>query len=207
MEVDNNIKKPSRIDRVYSSTSKLIQKLSNNLELSSTKAKLASLRKATSTNSSNNLEAWSFVFEDIDEELLGTSEKLTYEERAILSTLELYAIHQQGHHESVDYQGGEKWENIGYSLASLRSSENKNSIDRRFNAMITSSTIEELLHHLRQMIKLLKSNSKNTRINYSRLAKDLYKFLLGYQEDIRLTWARTYYGRNIKVEEETIEQN
>lgn len=205
MEVDNNIKKPSRIDRVYSYTSKLIQKLSKNLELSSTKAKLASLRKASSKNSRHSIEAWSFVFEDIDEEFLGTSEKFTYEERAILSTLELYAIHQQGQHESVDYQGGENWENIGYSLASLRSSENKNSIDRRFNAMITSSTFEELLHHLRQMIKLLKSNSKNTRINYSRLAKDLYKFLLGYQEDIRLAWARTYYGRNIKVEEETIE--
>lgn len=207
MEVDNNIKNPSRIDRVYSSTSKLIQKLSNNLELSSTKAKLASLRKATSTNSSNSIEAWSFVFEDIDEEFLGKSSKLTYEERAIVSALELYAIHQQGQHESVDYQDGEYWENIGYSLASLRNSENKNSIDRRFNAMITSSTFEELLHHLRQMIKLLKSNSKNTRINYSRLAKDLYKFLLGYQDDIRLTWARTYYGRNIKVEDDIIEQN
>lgn len=207
MEVDNYIKNPSRIDRVYSSTSKLIQKLSNSLELSSTKAKLASLRKASSKNSRDSIGAWSFVFEDIDEDFLGTSNKLTYEEMAILSALELYAIHQQGKHESVDYQDGEYWENIGYSLASLRSSENKNSIDRRFNAMITSSTFEELLHHLRQMIKLLKSNSKNTRINYSRLAKDLYKFLLGYQEDIRLTWARTYYGRNMKVEDEVIEQN
>lgn len=207
MEVDNNIKNPSRTDRVYSSTSKLIQKLSNSLESSSTKAKLASLRKASSKNSRDSIQAWSFVFEDIDEEFLGTSNKLTYEERAILSTLELYAIHQQGIHESVDYQDGEYWENIGYSLASLRSSENKNSVDRRFNAMITSSTFDELLHHLRQMIKLLKSNSKNVRINYSRLAKDLYKFLLGYQEDIRLAWARTYYGRSIKVEDKTIEQN
>lgn len=197
----NNGKPRSASARVYSTTSRLVHKLSSNLNLSATKAKLANLRNAGARSKRANIEAWSFIFEEMDEDFLGKSAKLTHAEKAILSTLEIYAIHQQGQSESVNEEG-EYWQNLGYALANLRNTENTSSMDRRFNAVVTSSTFEELIYHLRQMIKLLKSKAKNTKVNYPLLAKDLYQMLLGYQEEICFSWARRYYAIDKKVESE-----
>ena len=51
----------------------------------------------------------------------------------------MYAFHQQGQSSSVLCTETEKYNNIGKSLKVLRVDENKTSIDRRFNTMITSS--------------------------------------------------------------------
>lgn len=71
--------------------------------------------------------------------------------------------------------------------------------------MITSSTFEELSHHMRQMIKLLKSKT-DAKVNYPKLSGDLYKFLTGYGEEVKFSWAsRYYFVKNEK--EEGVEEN
>ena len=75
-------------------------------------------------------------------------------------------------------------------------------VDRRFNIMITSSTFEELIYHLRHLLTLLKTKSSETKINYARLAEDLYWFLKDYQESVRLNWARQYYKQDNKGEQQ-----
>lgn len=70
--------------------------------------------------------------------------------------------------------------------------------------MITSSTFEELSNHLRHMIRLLKSKS-NVQVDYAKLAEDLYQFLRGNREKIRLSWAREYYRYSYKGDDENDE--
>lgn len=82
--------------------------------------------------------------------------------------------------------------NLGASLRALRAGDATQAADRRFNAMITATTFNELANHLRHLIKLLKSKTE-AKVNYAQLAQDLYWFQLGYQSDIRLKWSRDYY--------------
>lgn len=114
----------------------------------------------------------------------------------------MYAIHQQSNVESVlkfgnddENESGEKKNkykaNIGDALATLRSDESE-SIDKRFNAMITATNFNKLSYHLRQMIKILKSKS-DAKVDYAKLAEDLYWFMIGRKEEVRLSWARSYY--------------
>lgn len=77
----------------------------------------------------------------------------------------------------LDYEKDERRQNIGDALSTLRGDDNE-SIDKRFNVMITSSSFKELKHHLRQLIKILKAKS-DAKVDYAKLSEDLYWFLLG----------------------------
>ena len=135
------------------------------------------------------------MFEHMPDEFLGRDGELTAEETVVLNTLQLYALYQQGSGEKVA-AGPEtcNWENMGTSLANLRSNADKVSVDRRFNTMITSSTYDELLYHLRQMFGLLKSKTKGqVKVNFAKLSQDLFWFILGSEENVRIAWSREYY--------------
>lgn len=70
-------------------------------------------------------------------------------------------------------------------------------IDRRFNAMVTSSTFEELSNHLRHLIKLLKKAMQ--KFLYAQLADDLFWYQNGFEDRVKLRWGQSYYS-NIKKE-------
>lgn len=192
------------IKSVYSVTSAILARISQSIGTPTGRATLANLRNSIGKPYGGNPEMWSLVYENLPEEFLGVTSRQTYQERAIIAVLQLYALHQQGLSESVNMSDEEgRWHNIGHSLSQLRMNEHA-SIDRRFNAMITSSTLEEVLHHLRQLIKLLKSKTKattNAKVNYARLAQDLFSFQLGNHEEMRVRWAKAYYWKNNKGEE------
>lgn len=179
---------------VYRETVRILRKLDNTRENPSTKAIFANIRSSINKDSSVNMDALAFVFQNIPEEFLGYNKNLNDYEKAILTAVQMYALHQQAKIESVlklDYEEGEKRQNLGDALSSLRSDDSK-AIDRRFNAMITSSNFEELIHHLRQMIKLLKAKS-DAKVDYASLADDLYWFLKNQREGLKIKWSRSYY--------------
>lgn len=187
---------------VFSVTSRIVNGLSAALDTSSGKAMLAKLRHSTGRPMSETIEVWPIVFDYLPEKFLGTGVRVTAEEMAILTTLQLYALHQQGNKENVILNNeSEKWHNIGYSLSALRTDNDRTASDRRFNALVTSTTFEELSHHLRQMLKLLKAKT-NAKIDYAKLAEDLYWFIRGYEDGIRLDWARAYYSIKVKGDQE-----
>lgn len=189
-------------DTVYSITSKILYRIDQSKNEAMKKAILANLRNSISRSIQDSVSAYSFIFESIPKEFLARSEKLNNREKAIISSLQLYALHQQTNQESVLIENEEnKYDNMGYSLSFLRSDNNSLAADRRFNAMITSSSFEEFFHHLRQMVKLLKSRT-NSKVNYAKLAEDIYWFLQGKEEKIRLEWSRKYYSSNKKEGEE-----
>ena len=190
------IEKKSRRDLVITTTKSIISSISQKLETSASKAKLAELRNSLGRPLDQSLSAIQIVFERMPEEFAGYGDKLSWEEQAIVTTVQLYAVLQQANGQSVDFNGRDNaWNNIGDSFSALRTIDASASTDHRFNAMITSQSFEELVIHLRHLIKLLKSKSKESKINFSMLAGDLYSFLSGYEDSVRLNWSRAYYSQ------------
>ena len=186
---------------VYKETARILRSLDNTRDKPSTKAIFANIRNSINKDSSVNMDALAFVFQNIPEEFLGFNKNLNDYEKAILTSVQMYALHQQAKADSVlklDYKEGERRQNLGDALATMRKNEDDSkAIDRRFNAMITSSNFEELSHHLRQMIKLLKAKS-DAKVDYASLAYDLYWFLKNQREGLKIKWSRSYYKFNKK---------
>ena len=186
---------------VYRETARILRSLDNTRDRPSTKAMLANIRNSINKDSSFNMDALAFVFEKIPEEFLGFGKDLNDYEKAILTAVQMYALHQQARTDSVlklDYEEGDRRQNLGDSLNSMRkNNDDDKAIDRRFNAMVTSSNFDELSHHLRQMIKLLKAKS-DAKVDYASLADDLYWFLKNQRQGIKIKWSRSYYKYNKK---------
>ena len=188
---------------IYHVTSKIIGQLSKILDTSAGKATLANLRNSIGKDPSEAIEIWPIMLENMPDEFLGRDGNLTAEEKAILNTLQLYALYQQGIPESVATDKEiHKWENMGTSFSNLREDDNRVSADRRFNTMVTSTTYDELSYHLKQMFGLLRSRSKGqVKVDFPKLSQDLFWFILGSEGNIRIAWPREYY-RNRNVEKE-----
>lgn len=196
---------------VYDVTARILRKLDNSRNESSIKARLANIRNSINKDSSVNMDALAFVFQNIPEEFLGFNKNLNDYEKAILTAVQMYALHQQAKTDSVlkiEYDEGEKRQNLGDALKTARDKEDDTkALDRRFNAMITSSNFEELSHHLRQMIKLLKAKS-DAKVDYASLANDIYWFLKNQREGLKIKWSRSYYKFNKKEgDEKNAKQN
>lgn len=186
---DEKKKRPT----VYSAAGAMLQALENTLDTPGGRANFAKLRRAVGRPLSGTVDLWPLIYPLMPDEFLSEN-RTSAEELAILTALTLYALHQQGKGNSV--LNRERHSNIGDALKALRG-EDSAAMDRRFNALITSDSFEELCHHLRQMIGLLRAKSDAT-VNYARLAQDLFYFQVGRRETIRLNWARAYYRQNKK---------
>lgn len=187
-------------DTVKQVTNRILYQLNGQLELPSGRSKLANIRNTIGKPLNQAMEIWPMMFQEIPEEFLGRSGEGSFEEKAILAVVQLYALHQQGNSTSVLATSENRFENIGTALRTLRGNEDSTAIDRRFNTMLTSSTFEELIHHLRHLVKILKAKSKETKVDYGNLTNDLYWFLREKQGDVRLRWAREYYRQTKKEE-------
>lgn len=179
---------------VYNVTAKILRKIDQTKDTSSTRALFANIRNSINKSSSNNLDALAFVFNNMPEEYIGFGKELNDYEQAILTAIQMYALHQQSNEKSVlkiEYNEGEKRQNLGDALSTLRGSDNK-SIDRRFNAMILSSNYLQLQNHLRQFIKLLKAKS-DVKVDYAGVADDLFWFLKNQKDGVKIKWSRSYY--------------
>lgn len=247
-------------------TKSVIKSLDNNLDDSYTKAVLAELRSSINRDSNYASKTWQLLFDKLPKDYLNTDGYLTREEKVILSTLQLYATHQQGNVQTVNYDQDEyidtvghfdvqyankdffvefkvikadgtsetskhsfknyedvvnfmgKWNNeipnkmrkqkkyssnLGNSLNLYRSSlGDKKAFDNRFNTMLTASTYDELLNNLRHIIKIIKAGKTPIKINYPKLAQDLYSWLGSEQsrDRIKLQWSQSYYYVDLKKE-------
>lgn len=181
---------------IYQVTARILNMITSDLQTSSAKAYLASLRQSVGRDVHLAAGVFPLIFSNIPEEHLGKSGEPTAGERSIILALQLYAVHQQGSGQSVNYPGNSDLakmvDNIGASFRSLRATEDSQAVDRRFNAMITATDFNELANHLRHLIKLVKARTE-AKINYAQLAQDLFWFQLGYESSIRLKWSRAYY--------------
>lgn len=118
----------------------------------------------------------------------------TAKETAIYTALTLYALHQQSQPYPMHIPG----RGFGTALGGLRYAEGQENpgVVRRFQALGTASSLDELVQHARGLITLLRSADLRVKrgFDYGRFAHDLERFQSPAQADsVRLSWGRDFY--------------
>ncbi|ADB14225.1 CRISPR system CASCADE complex protein CasB [Gardnerella vaginalis 409-05] len=190
---------------VSNAVRKIINQFIEIADTSSYRAMLAQLRHTIGKPLSQSVEIWPWILNNVPESFMDKYGEVSYQLRAVINTLQIYALYEQGVAEKSSYKDLNKSEdsvneksynNMGTALRTLRSDEGvRGAMDRRFSVMITASDYESFYYYLRQLVRLLKSRTKENQqtIDYSKLARDLYLLQFEDSEKVRLSWAQEYY--------------
>ena len=127
----------------------------------------------------------------------GAGDEPTERETAAHISMTLYALHQQSQRGRM-YQRGY---GLGRSVRKLHRASNAGEpgsppdpILRRFQTLGTADSLDELVHHLRGMVQLLRG--KQIPLDYALLADQLCRWQRpGGPERVRLIWGRDFYRR------------
>lgn len=151
------------------------------------RGELAALRKGASRSPGELPEIWELTRVEVPD---GAGDAPTWEEIAVHTAMTLYAVHQQSRTEHMFSPG------VGLGRAARRligpPDEENPSARARFNALVTSTTVAELRHHLRGFVSLLRA--RGIALDHAMLADDVLRFQQpGGARSVRLNWARQYY--------------
>lgn len=158
--------------------------------------KLATLSHALLMPIGSNADAWSLEFEGLPAELVGKGAEPSWAETAVHATLTLYAVHQQGktkpmHAPGVEHSFGAAVRRLVHRDKERYSNLEKGEMPRKFRAFITADSMEETLHHARQLVQQLRADG--IPVDYARFAAQLYTLQNPYAADrVRLAWGREY---------------
>ncbi|MEV6321355.1 type I-E CRISPR-associated protein Cse2/CasB [Nocardia sp. NPDC051787] len=123
-------------------------------------------------------------------------------EQAAHSVLTLFAAHQQ----SMPVAAHVPDVSFGAAVAILAQQDGRSAdaVARRFMAVATAQSIDEVLVHLRGLVTQLRSARKG--FDYARLADDITDLLTpGRAQRVRLTWGRDFYRAPVPAEPEPTE--
>ena len=151
------------------------------------RGELAALRKGASRSPGELPEIWELTRVEVPE---SAGDAPTWEETAVHTAMTLYAVHQQSRTEHMFSPG------VGLGRAARRligpPDEENPSARARFNALVTSTTVAELRHHLRGFVSLLRA--RGFALDHAMLADDVLRFQQpGGARSVRLNWARQYH--------------
>ena len=152
------------------------------------RGELAALRKGASRSPGELPEIWELTRVEVPD---GAGDAPTWEEIAVHTAMTLYAVHQQSRTEHMFSPG------VGLGSAARRligpPDEENPSARARFNALVTSTTVAELRHHLRGFVSLLRA--RGIALDHAMLADDVLRFQQpGGARSVRLNWARQYHS-------------
>ena len=151
------------------------------------RGELAALRKGVSRSPGELPEIWELTRVEVPD---GAGDAPTWEEIAVHTAMTLYAVHQQSRTEPMFRPG------IGLGSAAhdlVGRDEENPSARARFNALVTSTTVAELHHHLRSFVSLLRA--RGIALDHAMLADDIFRFQQpGGAKKVRLNWAHQYYS-------------
>lgn len=156
--------------------------------------RLARLRRAVGAEPGSVPEVWADTIGSLPEELWGRGDEPSRYERAAHIAITHFAVHAQSarvavHHSDISLGSAVR------RLAGARTGERGKddpAIFRRFQALATASSRAELNHHLRSLIKLLRSET--VQLDYGLLAVDLAGIEIPARANrIRLRWGRDYH--------------
>ena len=152
------------------------------------RGELAALRKGANRPPGELPEIWALTSVHVPDY---AGDAPTWEETAVHTAMTLYAVHQQSRTEPMFVPG----RGLGHAARSLIGPpEDENPSARaRFNALVTSTTVAELRHHLRGFVSLLRA--RGIALDHAMLADDIFYFQQpGGAKKVRLAWARQYYS-------------
>lgn len=161
------------------------------------RAALAELRRGVGKKPGDVPQLWGYFLQDLPEEFFGDKEP-SKAEWAVYTSLTLFALHQQGKDPKSDTMNKE-----GYSFGTavnklVHNEDERERVARRFYAAATASSMEELSHHMRGIIQLLRG--EGVPLDYPMLAADLYRYQFSsLVSNVRLKWGQDFY--RIKIEE------
>lgn len=161
------------------------------------RAALAELRRGVGKKPGDVPQLWGYFLQDMPEEFFGDKEP-SKAEWAVYTSLTLFALHQQGKDPKSDTMNRE-----GYSFGTavnklVHNEDERERVARRFYAAATASSMDELSHHMRGIIQLLRG--EGIPLDYPMLAADLYRYQFNsLVSNVRLKWGQDFY--RIKIEE------
>ncbi len=183
----------------YDLAADFVWKKINTLRTSANDAKvratLAKFRHCIGEKPGSDPDVWAETLGNLPEDLHSPNTDASKGEWAIHIAMTMFAMHQQGSDIQSDCMHRDKY-TLGRAikmLADRKGEGGAESIKRRFNATVTSESIEEFAHHLRSMIQLLKAES--IPLDYKQLTRELYLFQNPDNRDgLRLRWGQDFYG-------------
>lgn len=162
---------------------------------SASKATLAKLRRAVNEEPGSIPDVWNITLGGLPAQVVGKTDEPSYGEIAVHNALALFAIQQQGKGEFMHKQGqglGLAVRNFIYANDPTGGFDNESPVLRRFNALSTSDSVDELLWHLRSLITQLRGSS--IHLDFVDLAACIYDFHFQDSRDrVRLNWGRQLY--------------
>ena len=182
-----------------------------NLPDNQRRAELAKLRRGVGHRPGELPELWGSFLLGMPEGFQGNNGP-TAAEWAVYLALTLYALHQQGEENvSMNEKGctlGRAVRLLAQNSAAAAQDWTESSVLRRFNALATADSMPEVSHYLRGMVQLFRGNEPKLKLDYPRLAVELYRFQLPDQAaNVRLQWGRDLYQMNADTPETEEKEN
>lgn len=154
------------------------------------RANLARLRRGLGKPAGDVPEIWELTIGGLPEKLAGRNDAPSRAEQAAHLALTLYALHQQSQRVGMHQPAI----SIGRAVGKLREAPDVSSeaVVRRFMAVSTAQSVDEVVVHVRGLITQLRSHAIG--LDYARFADDLRSLLTpGYETQVRLRWGRDFY--------------
>lgn len=159
------------------------------------RAQLAQLRRGLARSPGDVPEIWDLCVGGLPAELVWERDEPTRAEAASHAALTLYATHQQ----AFAGRAHESGVSFGAAVARMRDrSPRGEAVTRRFMAVATSQTADELLVHVRGLVTQLRA--AQIGMDYALFADDVAALLDPYRKSsTRLRWGRDYYRRTTRA--------
>lgn len=192
--------------RIAKATSKMIMQLYNNGNPNN--AVLASLRTSQSVDDHNATDVWPVMFSNLESSDLSKNGLPTYAEIAVYTALRCFAIYQQGHGQTCMYasslsDGG--GQTLFKALAKLRQGGNlSDSLDKRIQNVLATNNLQMTINIVVQLISILKQQDSVMKIDFARLAQDLFYFQISPDSArrVHLMWGQEYFAQEPVVNKE-----
>lgn len=154
------------------------------------RADLARLRRGLGKPAGSVPDIWELTIGGLPDELTWNRDEPSRAEQAAHAALTLYAAHQQ----SLTVPAHVPGISFGLAIGHLAHGDahSAEAVTRRFLAVATAESIDELLTHVRGLVTQLRAQRQG--LDYARLADDLLGLLTpGRKQSVRLAWGRAFY--------------
>lgn len=151
-------------------------------------ATLAQLRRGVGKEVGAVPDLWQYTLEGLPGDPHRQGDLPTINERAVYAAMTLYAVHQQSRGQEMHQPG----QSLGTAVRQLRTrAASAEAVRRRFVALGTAETFDEVVHHARGLITQLRSHG--IPLDYGMLTEDLVYLQTRGADRVRLRWGRDFY--------------
>lgn len=159
----------------------------------------ATLRRCVARPAGSEPAVWEQTLGGLPAELVGRTDAPSPAEAALHLGMCLYATHQQSKAEPMHVQGHGLGAAVRKLIATDDAGMESSPHIRRFNALATSDSLEELSWHLRSLVTQLRA--AGIPLDYALLIRQLYVFTFSDGRDkLRLRWGRDLYAQPSKTD-------